>query len=109
MKTKEDRINIVTLGCAKNIVDSEVLLTQLRGNNIELYKEGYVLNNQENDESNRLPSIRDPAGGFSTISNNEESPMMSAKEWNGVGEPLLLKCDTGQTDGGLFLVNEQSI
>jgi len=27
---KKDKVNIVTLGCAKNIVDSEVLLTQLR-------------------------------------------------------------------------------
>ena len=33
MQTKsKDKINIVTLGCAKNIVDSEVLLTQLKGN-----------------------------------------------------------------------------
>ena len=39
MKTKEDRINIITLGCAKNIVDSEVLLTQLKGNNINVVHE----------------------------------------------------------------------
>ncbi len=32
---KKDKINIVTLGCAKNIVDSEVMLTQLKGNQIE--------------------------------------------------------------------------
>ena len=33
MQTKsKEKINIVTLGCAKNIVDSEVLLTQLKGN-----------------------------------------------------------------------------
>ena len=31
---KKDKVNIVTLGCAKNIVDSEVLLTQLKGNKI---------------------------------------------------------------------------
>lgn len=39
MKTKslkKDKVNIVTLGCAKNIVDSEVLLTQLKGNAIEV-------------------------------------------------------------------------
>ena len=31
MQTKsKEKINIVTLGCAKNIVDSEVLLTQLK-------------------------------------------------------------------------------
>ena len=39
MKTKEDKINIVTLGCAKNIVDSQVLLTQLKGNNFDAYHE----------------------------------------------------------------------
>ncbi|GAB4334312.1 MAG: 30S ribosomal protein S12 methylthiotransferase RimO [Flammeovirgaceae bacterium] len=38
MKTKKlnkDKVNIVTLGCSKNLVDSEVLLTQLKGNQIE--------------------------------------------------------------------------
>lgn len=39
VKTKGSRktkVNIVTLGCSKNTVDSEVLLTQLRGNGIEV-------------------------------------------------------------------------
>ena len=31
---KKDKVNIVTLGCSKNLVDSEVMLTQLKGNNI---------------------------------------------------------------------------
>lgn len=38
MKTKgnkNNKVNIVTLGCSKNTVDSETILTQLRGNNIE--------------------------------------------------------------------------
>ena len=38
MKTKsrhKDKVNIITMGCAKNLVDSEVILTQLRGNNID--------------------------------------------------------------------------
>ena len=38
LKTKGDKkskINIVTLGCSKNQVDSEVLLTQLRGNGLD--------------------------------------------------------------------------
>lgn len=42
MKTKgkrKEKVNIVTLGCAKNIVDSEVILTQLRGNNIDAVHE----------------------------------------------------------------------
>ena len=33
--TKNTKVNIVTLGCSKNTVDSEVLLTQLKGNGIE--------------------------------------------------------------------------
>ena len=38
LKTKgnhNSKVNIVTLGCSKNVVDSEVLLTQLKGNLIE--------------------------------------------------------------------------
>lgn len=42
MKTKGNKntkVNIVTLGCSKNVVDSEVLLTQLRGNGINAVHE----------------------------------------------------------------------
>ncbi len=42
MKTKgrrKEKVNIVTLGCAKNLVDSEVILTQLKGNNIDAVHE----------------------------------------------------------------------
>jgi len=42
VKTKGNRkskVNIVTLGCSKNLVDSEVLLTQLRGNGIDAVHE----------------------------------------------------------------------
>lgn len=42
MKTKgrkEDKVNIVTLGCSKNLVDSEVMLTQLKGNGIDVQHE----------------------------------------------------------------------
>lgn len=49
MKTKGNRstkVNIVTLGCSKNQVDSEVLLTQLRGNGIETVHEA------QSDDSN---------------------------------------------------------
>ncbi len=38
MKTKakkKDKVNIVTLGCSKNLVDSEVILTQLKGNKVD--------------------------------------------------------------------------
>ncbi|MEQ9373593.1 MAG: 30S ribosomal protein S12 methylthiotransferase RimO [Imperialibacter sp.] len=49
MKTKglkNTKVNIVTLGCSKNSVDSEVLLTQLRGNEIDAVHES------EDDDSN---------------------------------------------------------
>lgn len=49
MKTKGSRkakVNIVTLGCSKNQVDSEVLLTQLRGNGIDASHES------QKDDSN---------------------------------------------------------
>lgn len=42
MKTKglkKNKVNIVTLGCSKNLVDSEVMLTQLRGNKIDVSHE----------------------------------------------------------------------
>jgi ribosomal protein S12 methylthiotransferase len=42
LKTKRSRrqkVNVVTLGCSKNQVDSEVLLTQLRGNGIQAVHE----------------------------------------------------------------------
>ncbi|MBS1980814.1 MAG: 30S ribosomal protein S12 methylthiotransferase RimO [Bacteroidetes bacterium] len=49
MKTKglrNNKVNIITLGCSKNQVDSEVLLTQLRGNQIEASHEA------RNDDAN---------------------------------------------------------
>ncbi|SOE20960.1 SSU ribosomal protein S12P methylthiotransferase [Spirosomataceae bacterium TFI 002] len=42
MKTKGNRkhkVNIVTLGCSKNLVDSEVLFTQLKGNGVAVSHE----------------------------------------------------------------------
>ena len=38
MRTKDfrkNKVDIITLGCSKNVVDSEVLLTQLKANDIE--------------------------------------------------------------------------
>src|SRR5579872_1760814 len=42
MKTrtlKKDKVNIITLGCSKNMVDSEVLSGQLRANDIDVVHE----------------------------------------------------------------------
>ncbi|MFZ9981104.1 MAG: 30S ribosomal protein S12 methylthiotransferase RimO [Cyclobacteriaceae bacterium] len=36
---KDKKVNLITLGCSKNQVDSEVLLTQLRGNGIDAVHE----------------------------------------------------------------------
>lgn len=38
---KKHKVNIVTMGCSKNLVDSEVLLTQLRGNSIDATHEDH--------------------------------------------------------------------
>lgn len=49
MKTKtlkKDKVNVITLGCSKNLVDSENLITQLRGNEIDVKHE------TEEDDSN---------------------------------------------------------
>lgn len=43
MKTRsanKDKVNVITLGCSKNLVDSENIVTQLKGNEIEVTHEG---------------------------------------------------------------------
>ncbi|TAF92451.1 MAG: 30S ribosomal protein S12 methylthiotransferase RimO [Runella slithyformis] len=37
--TRKNKVNIVTLGCSKNIVDSEVIYTQLKGNGYQVTHE----------------------------------------------------------------------
>lgn len=49
MKTKslkKNKVNVVTLGCSKNLYDSEVLMSQLKANNFD------VEHDSEKDESN---------------------------------------------------------
>lgn len=36
MKVKKDKIKLITLGCSKNLVDSEFILAQLKSNDIEI-------------------------------------------------------------------------
>lgn len=33
---KKNKVNVITLGCSKNLVDSEVMMAQLRGNDIDV-------------------------------------------------------------------------
>ena len=55
MKTKisdklpaiKPRVNVITLGCSKNIHDSEVLMGQLRGNQMSVIHEAEKLNNND--------------------------------------------------------------
>lgn len=42
---KKNKINVITLGCSKNVVDSEVLMGQLRANRFE------VVHEEENNDS----------------------------------------------------------
>ncbi|MFT2007083.1 30S ribosomal protein S12 methylthiotransferase RimO [Pontibacter sp. 13R65] len=43
---KKDKVNVITLGCSKNLVDSEVLMGQLRANDMD------VAHESEKDDSN---------------------------------------------------------
>ncbi|MBD8488278.1 30S ribosomal protein S12 methylthiotransferase RimO [Echinicola sp. CAU 1574] len=42
---KKDKVNIITMGCSKNLVDSEVMLTQLKGNGIAVSHESQQKDN----------------------------------------------------------------
>jgi ribosomal protein S12 methylthiotransferase len=47
LKTKGNKklkVNVITMGCAKNLVDSEVLITQLKGNKIDAFHEAHGIN-----------------------------------------------------------------
>lgn len=45
-RNRKDKVNIVTLGCSKNLVDSEVMLTQLQGNGVD------TEHNSDKDQAN---------------------------------------------------------
>jgi ribosomal protein S12 methylthiotransferase len=50
MKTKslkKNKVNVITLGCSKNIVDSEVLMGQLQANNFDVKHESNKLKDSE--------------------------------------------------------------
>ena len=49
MKTKthvENKVNVVTLGCSKNMVDSEVMMHQLKANDFD------VVHDSNDDDAN---------------------------------------------------------
>jgi ribosomal protein S12 methylthiotransferase len=54
MKTKKirkDKVQVITLGCSKNMVDSEVLMHQLRANEFE------VVADRDEEEFNSRPNV----------------------------------------------------
>ncbi|RME03910.1 MAG: 30S ribosomal protein S12 methylthiotransferase RimO, partial [Bacteroidetes bacterium] len=44
-KKRPDKVNVITLGCSKNLVDSENIITQLQANEYEVTHEA------ENDDA----------------------------------------------------------
>src|ERR1700710_2441820 len=46
-KTSKPRVNVVTLGCSKNIYDSEILMGQLKGNNFNVVHEDDKVRNDD--------------------------------------------------------------
>lgn len=47
IKQKKPRVNVVTLGCSKNVHDSEVLMGQLKGNTMEVVHEADSLKDDD--------------------------------------------------------------
>jgi ribosomal protein S12 methylthiotransferase len=43
---KKNKVNVVTLGCSKNIFDSEVMMAQLKANNFEVEHESAMLDSE---------------------------------------------------------------
>lgn len=39
MKVKKDKVKLITLGCSKNLVDSEFILSQIKSNDIEIVED----------------------------------------------------------------------
>lgn len=71
---KKNRINVVTLGCSKNIYDSEVLMGQLRANNKEVVHEeegnvvvintcGFIANAKEESVNTILEYVQKKEAG----------------------------------------------
>ena len=71
---KKNKINVVTLGCSKNVYDSEVLMGQLRANNKEVVHEdegnivvintcGFIANAKEESVNTILEYVQRKEGG----------------------------------------------
>jgi ribosomal protein S12 methylthiotransferase len=72
---KKNKINVVTLGCSKNVYDSEVLMGQLRANNKEVAHEeegnvvvintcGFIANAKEESVNTILEYVQKKEEGF---------------------------------------------
>lgn len=45
MKVKKDKVKLITLGCSKNLVDSEFIMSQLKSNDIEMVEDENLAEN----------------------------------------------------------------
>ncbi|HMR39718.1 MAG TPA: 30S ribosomal protein S12 methylthiotransferase RimO [Ignavibacteria bacterium] len=45
MKVKKDKVKLITLGCSKNLVDSEFILSQIKSNDIEIVEDENLAEN----------------------------------------------------------------
>jgi len=72
---KKNKINVVTLGCSKNVYDSEVLMGQLRANNKEVVHEekgnvvvintcGFIANAKEESINTILEYVQKKEAGI---------------------------------------------
>ena len=57
MKSRPHKVNVITLGCSKNLVDSEVLMKQIEAQGIE------VLHNSDNNDARTIIPCTETSGG----------------------------------------------
>ena len=90
MKTKsikQDKVNVITLGCSKNLVDSENLITQLRAND-------YDVVHDSNDEDANIVIVN--TCGFIDVAKQESIDTIleyaSVKEEGGIDKLYVTGC-----------------
>jgi len=86
---KKNRVNVVTLGCSKNLVDSEVLMAQLRANNYEvkheedgnylLYKRWEYMMQPRTYPTGKMPDVAAITKEYQDFLNNQNNKKSSHK------------------------------
>ncbi len=76
MKVKKDKVKLITLGCSKNLVDSEFILSQLQSNDIEIV----------DDESNAENVIINTCGFIESAKQESIDTIMRAVDLKSKGK-----------------------